>query len=142
MEYIPQKHMVQADYLNFTVKREMQSWQRAVEFHFAMLKRVGAVHKEICRSCLVLKGFVCARTHKQGVRCGPSPKREECRQRLQSMFEKAGAHPADIFRYVLVGAPRNLVSVDGEYSVDLAINGRLIESGSESCFDEDDRGLL
>ena len=43
---------------------------------------------------------------------------KEHRQTLQSMF---------------VGAPRHLVSVDGENSVDLAINVLLTKSGSGSC---------
>ena len=55
---------------------------------------------------------------------------KECRQRLQSMFEKAGTDSADTISYVQFGAPRSLVSVDGDYSVDLAIYKRLVESGS------------
>ena len=48
-------------------------------------------------------------------------------------MRRLAANTADTMRYVLVGAPRNLVSVDGEYSVDLAIYECLIESGSGSC---------
>ena len=55
---------------------------------------------------------------------------KECRQ---SMLEKAGADTTDTHRYVLVGAPRHLLSVDVEHSVDLAICERLIESGSGLC---------
>ena len=44
-----------------------------------------------------------------------------------------GADTADIFRYVLHGVPRNLVSVDGEYSVDLTTYERLSDSGLGSC---------
>ena len=46
IEYIPQARMVEADNLSFTVKREMQSWQQGLDFHFAALKRAGAVHNE------------------------------------------------------------------------------------------------
>ena len=43
IEYIPQKRIVEADYINFTVKREIQSWQQVVDFHYAAHKWVCAV---------------------------------------------------------------------------------------------------
>ena len=56
---------------------------------------------------------------------------KECKQKLQSM---SGADTADTIWYVLLGVPRNLVSVDGEHGVDLAaIYERLSESGLGSC---------
>ena len=55
---------------------------------------------------------------------------KECRQRLPSIFEKVGLDTTDTVRCVLIGAPRKLVWVDGEYSVDVA--QRLIESNSGS----------
>ena len=68
IEYIPQKRMVEADYINFTVKREMQSWQQVADFHFAALKRAGAVQNgdlpKLCgAAALVPKGFVPAYPH-------------------------------------------------------------------------------
>ena len=133
IEYIPQKRMVEADYLSVTVK---QSWQQGVDFHFAALKLADAVHKrDLPKSCgdpaLVTKGLVLAHTPTMCVRW-PSPKRR-IPGRVQRMLEKAGADTADTIGYVLVGAPRHLVSVDGEHSADLAIHERLIESGSGSC---------
>ena len=57
------------------------------------------------------------------------------------MFERAGADTADATRYVLVGAPRNLVSVRGVQcrSVDLRASHRI---GLEVVFDDDDDRVL
>ena len=117
--------MVEADYLNFTVESEMQSWRQEVAFHLAAVKRAGVVHngdlpKLFDEAALVPKGHLSA--HAQNMVCEVAvAEAKECRQRLQSVFEKTGADTADTIGYVLVGAPRNLVSVDGEHSVDLAI---------------------
>ena len=58
------------------------------------------------------------------------------------MFDKAGADTADTSRYVLVGAPRHLVSVDGEYCVDLSIYECPHRVGLGVVFDEDDDRVL
>ena len=136
IEYIPQKRMVEADNLNFILKTETCKDGNKGSI-FTLQRSSGRVPSttEICRSCL-LRRRCCPRAlspaYTNQVCEVAIAEAKECTQRIQSMFEKAAADTTDTFRYVLVGAPRNLVSVGGEYSVDLAICERLIESGSGS----------
>ena len=78
---------------------------------------------------LVPKGLVTAYTNKVCEAAVAAAKK--CKQKLKSM---SGADTVDTIWYVLLGVPRNLVSVDGEHGVDLAaIYERLSESGLGSC---------
>ena len=112
IEYIPQKRMVEVNYLSFPSKREMQRGSI-----FTLQRSSGRapsttdLPKLFDEASLVPKGCVPAYTNKM---CEVAiAEAKEHRQTLQSMF---------------VGAPRHLVSVGGENSVDLAICVRLTKS--------------
>ena len=132
--------MVEVDYTQFLPLRDRCKVGK-LRSMFTLQRSSGRAPSttEIFRSCmgeaaLLPKGLVTTTANKV---CHVAiAEAKECRQRLQSVLEKAGADTVDTFGFVLVGAPRHLVSVDGEYSVDLAIHESLIESGSVSCLME------
>ena len=87
----------EADHLNFTVKRNSKVGNRWSIFTLQRSSGRAPSTVEVCRSCLVMpKGSVPARTNKV---CEVAiAEAKECRQRLQSMFENAGADTADTLR--------------------------------------------